>query len=128
MTLAKPGNNFDLSTATQYRTILKNKLGPLATRTMDGTLGLWRRYQPITYEKLLAVWQLLRHTQPVQLLLSAALAILAIALVTLVNTFNGVIILGLKMTALTLATVAVGQWVVRGLNWANQKLPSDTHQ
>ena len=130
MTLAKPTdtNSFGLSTAEaveKRRVALETRLTNLATQTVDSVLNLWSHYQPVTTGKTQAVWQLLRNTQPVQLLLAAAVAVLAIALVTLVTVFNGLLILGLKMVALVLATVAVGQWIVRGLTWADQKLPSD---
>ena len=120
MTLAKSASgsvSLDVSTADaaeQQPLALERRLSNLATQTMDNAMHLWARYQPVTTDKTQAVWQLLRHTQPVQLLLTAALAVLAIALVTLVTTFNGLIILFLKMTALVLAAVAVWQWIARG--------------
>ncbi|MDV3349143.1 hypothetical protein D0962_05135 [Leptolyngbyaceae cyanobacterium CCMR0082] len=130
MTLAKPTSSpasFDISVADateQPRIALESKLSNLATQATDSTLNLWVQYQPLVLEKTQAVWQLLRNTQPIQLLLAAALAVLTIALVTLTTTFSGLIIFGLKITALVLSTVAVGQWVVRGLSWADEKLPS----
>ncbi len=109
---------------------LDAKLGDLVTQATHGAINrwsdLWSEYRPVTTDKTQAVWQLLQSTQPVQLLLTAALAVLAIALVTLVATFSGMIVLGLKMAALVLAAVAVGQWIARGLSWADQKLPSGT--
>lgn len=129
MTLAKPASNSSLDipttdTPNQHRIALENKLGELSTQATDNALHLWAQYQPAAMDKTQAVWQLLRNTQPVQLLLTAALAVLAVALVTLISTFNGLIILFLKLTALVLAAVAVGQWIVRGLGWADKKLPS----
>ncbi|MEM9485632.1 MAG: hypothetical protein AAGA83_18300 [Cyanobacteria bacterium P01_F01_bin.116] len=130
MTLAKPtstdSQRFGISTASvdQPRIALETRLTNLATQAMDGALHLWSHYQPVTTVKTQAVWQLLRSTQPVQLLLAAALAVLAIALVTLIAVFNGLIILLLKLAALGLATVAVGQWIIRGFSWADDKLPS----
>lgn len=134
MTLAKSASstaNLGVSatdTAEQNAIALKHRLGNLATqtvdKTMDNTLVLWAKCQPAATDKTQAVWQLLRNTQPVQLLLTAAIAVLAIGLVTLMTTFGGLIILFLKLAALGLSAVAVGQWVVRGLSWANEKLPS----
>ncbi|ESA32541.1 hypothetical protein N836_24810 [Leptolyngbya sp. Heron Island J] len=103
---------------------LEQRVNHLATQTMDQALTLWTQYQPVATDKTQAIWQLLRNTQPVHLLLAAALAVLSIGLVTLVNTFGGLIILLLKLTALGLSAIAVGQWVVRGFNWADEKLPS----
>ena len=131
MTLAKstPNNttSFGISSPdeiAQRRTILEKKLSNLATQATNNALSLWAQYQPVTADKTQAVWQLLRRTQPVQLLLSAALAVLAIALVTLITAFNGVIVLFLKLAALVLAAVAVWQWIARGLSWADDRLPS----
>jgi Flp pilus assembly protein TadB len=131
MTLAKSTStnttNLDIATADatkQYRIALESKLSNLATQVTSSTLTLWSQYRPVTAGKTQAVWQLLRSTQPVQLLLAAALAVLAIALITLVTTFNGLIILLLEMAALVLATVAVWQWIARGLSWADEQLPS----
>ncbi|MEA5466232.1 hypothetical protein [Leptothoe sp. PORK10 BA2] len=136
MTLAKPTSTntpgFELSTTSdgveQSPMALKTQLGNLATQATHRTLNLWAdlwaAYRPVTRDKTQAVWLLLQSTQPVHLLLTAALAVLAIALVTLVATFNGLIVLFLKMAALVLAAVAVGQWVSRGLSWADEKLPS----
>ena len=131
MTLAKSTSNdaasFGISSPdaiAQRRTILEKKISNLATQATNNALSLWAQYQPVTADKAQAVWQLLRRTQPVQLLLSAALAVLAIALVTLVTTFSGVIVLFLKLAALVLAAVAVWQWIARGLSWADEKLPS----
>lgn len=133
MTLAKPTstNATDFSVATsevvdQHRLALESRLGNLATQATNGVLGVWAEYRPVATDKTQAFWRLLRSTQPVQLLLSAALAVLAIALVTLVTTFNGLIILFLKMAALVLAAVAIWQWVARGFHWADQQLPSVT--
>ena len=85
MTLAKPVSNGDINLSTadvpnQQRIALENKLGELSTQATDSALHLWARYQPATKDKTQAVWQLLRNTQPIQLLLTAALAVLAIAL------------------------------------------------
>ncbi|MBT9317265.1 hypothetical protein [Leptothoe spongobia] len=131
MTLAKPTSthttSLDLPTADtidQHRIALESRLNNLATQATDSALNLWSEYQPVTNGKTQAVWQLLRSTQPVQLLLTAALAVLAIALVTLVTTFNGLIILFLKLATLVLAAVAVWQWIARGLHWADEQLPS----
>ncbi len=135
MTLAKSAVSSTASlgisatdTAEQNAITLEHKLSNLATQTMDKTmdnaLTLWAKCQPVATDKTQAIWQLLRYTQPVQLLLTAALAVLAIGLVTLVTTFGGLIILSLKLAALGLSAVAVGQWVVRGLSWADEKLPS----
>lgn len=129
MTLAKPTspNTPRLSTSDaldQRRIVLGQRLNNLATQAINSALNLWGQYQPVTTDKTQAVWQLLRSTQPIQLLLTAALAVLAIALVTLISTFNGLIILALKLATLVLAAVAVWQWIVRGLNWADEKLPS----
>ena len=132
MTLAKPTdtNSFDsfgistTETVQQPPFALDTRLVDLATQVSNSVLSLWAQWQPTTTHKTHAVWQLLRHTQPVQLLLTAALAVLAIALITLITTFNGLLILFLKLAALTLATVAVGQWIVRGLHWADEKLPA----
>lgn len=131
MTLAKPTStkpgSFDIPTAdtvVQPPMALENRLTHLATHATDSATKVWSHYQPVTTVKTQAIWQLLRSTQPVQLLLAAALAVLAIALVTLIAVFSGMIILCLKMAALVLAAVAVGQWVVRGVNWADDKLPS----
>lgn len=130
MTLAKPTSSpasLDISVADateQHRLALESRLSNLATQTVDSALNLWVQYQPLVLEKTQAVWQLLRNTQPIQLLLAAALAVLTIALITLITTFNGLIIFGLKITALIFSIVAVGQWVMRGLSWADEKLPS----
>ena len=143
MTLAKPPSNHtgslptaeavdrhplaldsssDSNVDNRFNYKLNDRLPHLASQVTDTALTLWTRYRPGLTDKSQAVWQLLRSTQPVQLLLAAALAVLAIALITLITAFNGLIILSLKLTALMLATVAVGQWVVRGANWANKKL------
>lgn len=131
MTLAKPtstdATNFNVVAADavdEHRIALENRLSNLATQATNSALNLWTEYRPVTNGKSQAVWQLLRTTQPVQLLLAAALAVLAIALVTLVSVFNGLIILSLKMMALVLAAVAVWQWIARGLVWADEKLPT----
>lgn len=137
MTLAKPTStdaaNFNVVAADavdEHRIALENRLSNLATQVTNGALNLWAEYRPVTNGKTQAVWQLLHTTQPVQLLLAAALAVLAIALVTLVSTFNALIIVCLKMAALVLAAVAVWQWIARGLVWADEKLPTvdDTQQ
>ncbi|MEL6231530.1 MAG: hypothetical protein AAFR24_16610 [Cyanobacteria bacterium J06627_3] len=137
MTLAKPTStntgSFDIPATNvldQRRIVLGQRLNNLATQAINSALNLWGQYQPVTTDKTQAVWQLLRSTQPVQLLLTAALAVLAIALVTLISTFNGLIILTLKLATLVLAAVAVWQWIVRGLNWADEKLPTviDTNE
>ncbi|MEM1254543.1 MAG: hypothetical protein AAGI69_19085 [Cyanobacteria bacterium P01_H01_bin.21] len=129
MTLAKPTSgpmSLGVATATDQRIALESRLKNLATQVLNVALQLRAQYQPTVASKTQSVWQLLRHTQPVQLLLAAALAVLTIALVTLITTFSGLIIFGLKLTALVLAAVAVGQWVVRGFSWADEKLPSVT--
>ena len=134
MTLAKSASsNATIGTsvtdaAEQNAIALEHKLSNLAAQTMDKTVNnaftLWAQWKPVATDKTQAIWQLLRNTQPVQLLLAAALAVLTIGLVTLVTTFGGLIILFLKLAALGLSAVAVGQWVVRGFNWVDEKLPS----
>lgn len=131
MTLAKSTSTETLSinarndaNATDQQRITLDKLRYFANQSMDYTLSLWSNYEPLILDKTQATWQLLRHTQPVQLLLAAALAVLSIALVLLVNTFSGLIILFLKVAALTLAAIAVGQWISLGVRWADDKLPS----
>lgn len=130
MTLAKSVSTHPTSlstptadTDTQQRLTLDPRLSQLSAQATDKALHLWSQYQPVATDKTQATWQLLRKTQPVQLLLAAALAVLSIALVSLVTAFSGLIVLLLKMTALTLAAVAVGQWVSRGLTWADEQLP-----
>ncbi|MEM7064941.1 MAG: hypothetical protein AAF572_17500 [Cyanobacteria bacterium P01_B01_bin.77] len=129
MTLAKSASTHHISLGTpvanadeQKLITLDPRLINLSTQATDKALHLWSKFQPVATDKTQATWQLLRKTQPVQLLLAAALAVLSIALVTLVTTFGGVLVLLLKMTALTLAAVAVGQWVSRGLTWADDQL------
>lgn len=131
MTLAKSASTHRISlgapaadTDDQQHLTLDPRLSNLSAQATDQALQLWSQYQPVATDKTQATWQLLRKTQPVQLLLAAALAVLSIALVTLVTAFGGVLVLLLKMTALTLATVAVGQWVSRGLTWADDQLPA----
>lgn len=131
MTLAKPtptdATSFGISTSDTvepHSIDLENRLTNLTTQATDNVLKLWSHYRPMTTGKTQAVWHLLRSTDPVQLLLAAAVAVLAIALVTLVAVFNGLLILLLKLAALGLAAIAVGQWVVRGVNWADDRLPT----
>lgn len=130
MTIAKSPTSTETATiatadaVNEHRIALESKLSNLASYATHGALRLWHQYRPVTNDKTQAVWQLLRTTQPVHLLLAAALAVLAIALITLVTVFNGLIILLLKIAALGLAAVAVGQWVVRGFDWADGQLPS----
>lgn len=130
MTLAKSASTHHISLGTpttdaddQKLITLDPRLSKLSTQATDKALRLWSQYQPVATDKTQATWQLLRKTQPVQLLLAAALAVLAIALVMLVTAFGGLLVLLLKLTALTLAAVAVGQWVSRGLTWADDQLP-----
>lgn len=131
MTLAKSASTHHISLGTpptadadnQPLMTLDPRLSNLSAQATDKALHLWSQYQPVATDKTQATWQLLRKTQPVQLLLAAALAVLSIALVTLVSAFGGLLVLLLKMTALTLAAVAVGQWVFRGLIWADGQLP-----
>ena len=112
------------SNASDQQRITLHRVHRLANQSIDYMLNLWNSYQPVITDKAQATWRLLHNTQPVQLLLVAALAVLSIALVNLVTTFSGLIILLLKVAALTLAAVAVGQWLSLGLSWADGKLPS----